>query len=79
MLDMHAMVNSKDFKIIETENKHTYNGKIAEALYIKRDKPSLNVQTMSVPFLIVVTIITLIDRAFMSLIVLNQHHQTILC
>ena len=38
------MVESNDFKIIATGNKHTYNRKIAEALYIKRDKPSLNVQ-----------------------------------
>ena len=45
----HAMVESNDFKIIATGNKHTYNRKIAEALYIKRDKPSLYVQTMSVP------------------------------
>ena len=45
----HAMVESNDFKIIATGNKHTYNRKIAEALYIKRDKPSLNAQTMSVP------------------------------
>ena len=45
----HAMVNSNNFKIIATGKKHTYTRKITEALYVKRDKPSLNVQTMSVP------------------------------
>ena len=57
--------------------RNTHTRKIAEALYIKRDKPSLNVQTMS--FLIRVTIITLIDRAFISLIILKQLRRAILC
>ena len=37
------------YTYIATGHKHTYTRKIAEALYRKRDKPSLNVQTMSVP------------------------------
>ena len=48
----HAMVDSNDFKIIATGNKNTHTRKIAEALYIKRDKPTLNVQTMSVPHIL---------------------------
>ena len=42
-------MDSNDFKIIATGNKNTRTRKIAEALYIKRDKPTFNVQTMSVP------------------------------
>ena len=46
----HAMVNSNNFKTMAKGSKHTYTRKITEAVYIKLDKPSLNVQTMSVPF-----------------------------
>ena len=42
-----AMVESNNFKIIATGSKHTYTRKIAEALNIKRDKPSLNVSLLS--------------------------------
>ena len=56
--------------------------KIAEALYIKQNKPSLNVQTISVPLelsLFIVIIITMIYKAFTYLIILKQHNQAILC
>ena len=45
----HAMVDSNNFKIIAKGSTHTCTRKITEVVYIKLDKPSLNVQTMSVP------------------------------
>ena len=66
----HAVVNSNNSRIIVTGSKSRYTRKIAGALYIKHDKPLLNVQTMSVPPPLSFSN----KKAFISLITLNQHN-----
>ena len=48
MLECHTRVSTDDFKIIGRDN-NDWHLKIKESLFIKRDKPSLNIQGTSFP------------------------------
>ena len=48
MLECHTRVNTDDFKIIGRDN-YDWHLEIKESLFIKRDKPSLNIQGTSFP------------------------------
>ena len=49
LMNRHTTVTIDDFTILDHGYKSNYNRKIAESLYIKNEKPSLNAQVMSVP------------------------------
>ena len=51
-LKRHRPVSMDDFSILSKNFKNYYSRKISEAIAIKKNKPSLNKQDMSVPIVL---------------------------